>query len=192
MTVGEQTYKVVGTQPVRHDGVDKVTGRAKYGVDASMPGMVWGKVLRSPHARARIISIDTSRAETADGILAVTTGSDYPDTGPSDYMDERAIARNRVTYAGQAVAAVAAISAHDAEEALRLIKVEYETLTPILDVQSAMAKDAPIILDELRTETSGSFGNSPTNIAKHIIHEEGDVEAGMTAVSYTHLRAHET
>jgi xanthine dehydrogenase molybdenum-binding subunit len=192
MAVGEQAYKVVGTRPVRHDGVDKVTGRAKYGVDASMPGMVWGKVLRSPHARARIISIDTSRAEAADGILAVTTGADYPDTGPGDYMDERAIARTRVTHEGQAVAAIAAASAHEAEEALRLIEVEYETLPPILDVQSAMEKDAPIILDELRTETSGSFGNSPTNIAKHIIHEEGDVEAGMAAADHVFERSYTT
>ena len=81
MTAGNGAYRVVGTRPVRHDGVDKVTGRARYGVDASMPGMVHGKVLRSPHARARIRGIDTSRAEAAGQVLAVVTGDDFPRPG---------------------------------------------------------------------------------------------------------------
>ena len=192
MTAGEKAYQVVGTSPIRHDGVDKVTGRARYGVDASMPGMIWGKVLRSPHARARIVRIDTSRAKAAHGILAVTTAADFPKAAEGDYMGERVIARTRVTYEGQAVAAVAAASVHEAEEALRLIEVDYEVLPPILDVRSAMEKDAPIILDELRTETSGSFGDSPTNIANHLVYEEGDVETGMAAADHVFERSYST
>ena len=81
MAVADGELKVVGTRPIRHDGVDKVTGRARYGVDATMPGMVHGKVLRSPHARARIIRLDTSRAEAAGNVLSVVTGADIPDPG---------------------------------------------------------------------------------------------------------------
>jgi CO/xanthine dehydrogenase Mo-binding subunit len=179
MTAGNKEYQVVGTRPVRHDGVDKVTGRARFGVDASMPGMIWGKVLRSPHARARIISIDTSKAEAAGSVFAVTTANDFPDLPADDYMGERIIARDRVTYEGQAVAAVAAANAHEAEEALQLIDVEYEVLPAVLDVRDAMADNAPAILDELRTETGSVIGDTPTNVAKHFIYEEGDIETGF-------------
>lgn len=181
MTADNKEYQVVGTRPVRHDGVDKVTGRARYGVDASMPGMIWGKVVRSPHARARIINIDTSKAAAASSVFAVVTAADFPDLPADDYIGERVIARGRVTYEGQAIAAVAASSAHEAEEALHLIDVEYEVLPAVLDVREAMTEDAPIILDELRTETGGVLGDTPTNIAKHLIYEEGDVANGFAA-----------
>ena len=204
MTAGNGAYRVVGTRPVRHDGVDKVTGRARYGVDASMPGMVHGKVLRSPHARARIRGIDTSRAEAAGQVLAVVTGDDFPDPGAGEaeanesgmqslrYMSERVIARGRVTYEGQAIAAVAAASAHEAEEALHLIDVDYEVLPPVLDVREAMQDHAPVILDDLYTETGGVFADKPSNIANHMIYEEGDVEAGFAAADLVMERSYST
>ncbi len=204
MTAGPEAYRVVGTRPVRHDGVDKVTGRARYGVDASMPGMIHGKVLRSPHARARILRVDTSRADAHAKVLATTTSADFPDPGEGmaeanesglqnvRFMAERVIASSRVTYEGQVIAAVAAASPHDAEEALRLIDVDYEVLPPVLDVREAMAPDAPVILDDLRTETGGVLGDAPTNIAKHLVYEEGDVEAGFAAADLVMERSYST
>jgi xanthine dehydrogenase molybdenum-binding subunit len=204
MAVADGELKVVGTRPIRHDGVDKVTGRARYGVDATMPGMVHGKVLRSPHARARIKRLDTSRAEAAGIVLAVVTGADIPDPGEGmaeanesglqslRYRSERLLADDRVTYEGQALAAVAAASIHEAEAALDLIEVEYEVLPPVLDVRAAMQKDAPIVLDDLRTDTGGERGDEPTNIAKHIVYEEGDVQQGFAAADLVMEREYTT
>src|SRR5262245_54868875 len=135
----EHQFKVIGTRPIRHDGVDKVTGRARYGADISLPGMLHGKVLRSPHAHARIKSIDASAALTVPGVKAVITGADFPQLPAGvvqmgelpmnpRYMAMNLMAHDKVLYDGHPVAAVAATSPHIAEEALKLIKVEYEVL----------------------------------------------------------------
>ena len=119
-------YRVLGTRPIRHDGVEKVTGVAKYGADTQLAGMLYGKILRSPHAHARIRSIDTSRAEGLPGVAAVTTSLDFPliDAQPIDFaemlgnarmMAEHIMAREKVLFKGHAVAAVAAVSSHVAE-----------------------------------------------------------------------------
>ncbi len=188
-------YKVIGTRPIRHDGVDKVTGRAVYGADFKLQGLLFGKVLRSPHAHARIKSIDTSAAEKLPGVKAVICGTDFPAadnkleaTGEGvvnfSYLSRNIMAQDKVLYHGHAVAAVAAINIHVAEEALALIKVEYEVLAPLLDVREAM-KDANILLPEIRTnELGASKGDKPSNVAEHLQHKRGDVEQGFAAAAF--------
>ncbi len=182
-------YKVVGTTPIRHDGLEKVTGRAVYGGDVKVPGTIWGEILRSPHAHARIKSIDTSAAEAAPGVYAVATNADFPtpkegeiDTGEDVVNFERdtqnLLARDKVLYKGHAIAAVAAVDRNTALEATKLIKVEYEKLTPVRNVDEAMAGNAPILLENLVGDHLGEeVGN--TNVARHFRHEFGDVEKGF-------------
>lgn len=190
MTVTSPQYKVIGTRPLRPDGIDKVTGRAIYGADVKLPGMLHGKVLRSPHAHARILSIDASAARALPGVRAVVTGNDMPaigdkiaDSGESvvnlRYVSNNLLAREKVLYYGHAVAAVAADNVHIAEDALRLIKVEYEVLPHVLDGRAAMAAGAPILLPELRTDELGKQGDAPTNVAAHIRHQRGDLAQGF-------------
>ena len=144
----EKELKYVGTRPVRPDGVDKVTGRALYGADQNLPNMIHGKVLRSPHAHARIVSIDASAARGLAGVHAVITGEDFPTTGSGEIGGEgggdvadvgkNVMARDKVLYHGHAVAAVAAKSNAIAEQALALIKVEYEPLPPVMSLDAAL------------------------------------------------------
>ncbi|HNC09749.1 MAG TPA: xanthine dehydrogenase family protein molybdopterin-binding subunit, partial [Anaerolineales bacterium] len=186
---------VIGTSPLRHDGVDKVTGRAAYGADIRLPGMLYGAVLRSPHAHARIVSIDTSEAQKLHGVHAVITAKDFPDLesklvelGESvinrRHQSNNVLARDKVLYFGHAVAAVAATNSHVAQEALNLIRVEYEVLPPVLDVQKAMEPDSPILLDDLRTDEFGKKGDTPTNVAWHGHNENGDVEKGFNEAKF--------
>ncbi|MBM3749401.1 MAG: hypothetical protein FJW34_26875, partial [Acidobacteria bacterium] len=176
----QKTYRVIGTRPIRHDGTDKVTGRASFGADIQLPAMLYGKVLRSPHAHARIRSIDTSEAEALPGVKAVVTAADLSEGAHNlRYRRNNILARDKVLYHGHAVAAVAATSPHIAEEALALIKVDYEVLPPVLEVRKAMRDDAPILLDGLRTDELGQKGEAATNIANHIQHRRGDVERGF-------------
>ncbi|HNA88702.1 MAG TPA: xanthine dehydrogenase family protein molybdopterin-binding subunit [Anaerolineales bacterium] len=188
-------YKVIGTSPLRHDGVDKVTGRAAYGADIRLPGMLYGAVLRSPHAHAKILSIDTREAEKLHGVHAVITAKDFPDLesklvelGESvinrRHQSNNVLARDKVLYFGHAVAAVAATNSHVAQEALNLIRVEYEVLPPVLDVQKAMEPDSPILLDDLRTDEFGKKGDTPTNVAWHGHNENGDVEKGFNEAKF--------
>src|SRR5438132_9229178 len=158
-TVNE--YKVIGTRPIRHDGADKVTGRAIYGADVQMAGLLHGRILRSPHAHARIRRIDTSKAAALPGVEAVVTSADFPDPGDKiaelgegainlKHLSSNCLARGKVLYKGHAVAAVAAATAHLAEEALKRITVEYEPLPPVIDVRAAMTDAAPLLHDDLR------------------------------------------
>ncbi|MED5405246.1 MAG: molybdopterin cofactor-binding domain-containing protein, partial [Chloroflexota bacterium] len=180
-------YKVVGTRPIRHDGTDKVTGRAKYGADFQAAGMLFGKVLRSPHAHARIKSVDTSKALALDGVSAVITGSDMPGANKKDaprgvqMASDNLMARSKAVYKGHAVAAVAAVNQHIAETALDLIKVDYEVLKPVMDVHQAMADDAPLIQEELTTTELGERTAKKSNIATHVQHSQGDIEKGFAA-----------
>lgn len=191
MTTPASPYKVIGSRPLRPDGVDKVTGRAIYGADVRLPGMLYGKVLRSPHAHARIVAIDVSAALALRGVRAVVTAQDMPaigdkiaDLGESSvnlrYTSNNLLAHDKVLYYGHAVAAVAAENIHIAEEALALIKVEYEVLPHVLDGKAAMAPDAPILLDDLRTNELGKRGDHPTNVAEHFRHQRGDLAQGFT------------
>lgn len=191
---GQRAYKVIGTRPARHDGVDKVTGRALYGADIRLPGMLYGAVLRSPHAHARILSIDTSQAEKLSGVRAVITSADLPSLQDKiaelgegvinlRYQSNNCLAREKALYFGHAVAAVAATSVHIAQEALELIKVEYEVLAPVLDTIQAMRPDAPVLLDELRMVEFGEKRDRPGNIAEHFQHRLGDIETGFASAS---------
>ena len=199
---GTQTYKVVGTRPIRHDGTDKVTGRAVYGGDIRLPGMLYGQILRSPHAHARIQRIDTSRAEALPGVHAVVTAADLPDTtggridlgeGHADtkYMRDNILAGDKVLYRGHAVAGVAAVSLHVAEEALALIDVDYELLEPVIDVETAMKDSAPLLHEGLTTTELNEDTGRKSNIAMHIRHEMGDVQqafAGAAHVAEAEIR----
>ena len=193
-TANNPKYKVIGTRPVRHDGADKVTGRAKYGADIQLTGMLYGAMLRSPHAHAKILGIDTSKAEALPGVRAVATSADLPEQGDRvvelgegaanmRHLSANILAREKVLYKGHAIAAVAADNIHIAEEAVKLIAVQYELLPPVLDVRKAMSDDAPILNDDIRTESVGSAPPAsdakPTNIAKHFVFEKGDISAGF-------------
>ena len=203
MSQQEAKFRVIGTRPIRHDGVDKVTGRAKYGADVDLAGMLHGKVLRSPHAHARIKSIDLSAALAVPGVKAVITGKDFPDLAPGPQpmgdlivnphdLSHNIMARDTVRYDGQAVAAVAATSPHIAEEALKLINVEYEVLPHVSDVMSAMKDDAPILHPELRTSGLEEPSDTPTNVASHVQFARGDLAAGFAAADVVVEREFDT
>ena len=184
-------YNVVGTRPIRHDGVDKVTGRAQYAADVQLPGALHGKVLRSPHAHAIIKSIDTSRAEAHPGVLAVATSKDFapvPDrlaeVGEDavlslKYLSNNVLAGDKVLYKGHAVAAVAAENPHDAEEALKLIQVEYEVLPPVTTAEEAMATGAPILHEHMTAPSLSDGPPEKTNIAARQRLRLGDLEEGF-------------
>jgi CO/xanthine dehydrogenase Mo-binding subunit len=186
-----QQYKVIGTRPIRHDGVDKVTGRALYGADFQAAGLLHGRVLRSPHAHATIRGIDISAALKVPGVEAIVTSADFPEPGDRvaelgegavnlRHLSGNCLARDKALYKGQAVAAVAATSPHVAEEALKLIKVDYDVLPPVIDVVKAMQPGAPILHADLKTESLASNGQTgPTNVAKHLQFQIGDVEKGF-------------
>ncbi len=173
-------FKYVGTRPARPDGIDKVTGRAQYGNDITAPGMLWAKVLRSPHAHARILSIDTSAAEALPGVRAIVTGADFPpiegDAGMRD-VQLNCMATTHVWYEGHAVAAVAATSQAIANKAARLIKVEYEILPHVTDVDAAMAPGAPVVR-EGQTMENVPAGMS-ANVTYHSEFGHGDLAAGF-------------
>jgi xanthine dehydrogenase molybdenum-binding subunit len=197
-------YKVIGTRPIRHDGVDKVTGRAKYGADINLTGMLHGAVLRSPHAHARILSIDTSKAEALPGVHAVVTSKDLPDVEHKvsalgeafvdvAYLTLNVLARDKVLYKGHQIAGVVADDIHIADEAAKLIEVEYEVLKPVLTTPEAIKKDAPILIEDLKTQTiAGALDSGPTNIAQHFQHETGDVEKGFAEASVVIEREFDT
>src|ERR1700728_3822498 len=182
--------KVVGTRPIRPDGVDKVTGRAVFAADTRASGMLWGKILRSPHAHAKIVSIDTTKAEALPGVRAVVTAKDFPEIaneeafvgeGPMNFRDLscNVMARTKALYEGHAVAAVAAATQAIADAALELIDVQYEVLPFVIDVEAAMAPDAPVLLDDLFTVGVTPVPTKPSNIAKVVTYKKGDVEAGF-------------
>ena len=205
IVLSTQEYNVVGTRPIRHDGTDKVTGRAQFGADINLPGLLHGKVLRSPHAHARILSIDVSRALALPGVRAVVTSADLPRLSGQvadleeaamvtlKYRSDNCLASDKVLYKGHAVAAVAATSPHIADEALSLIEVEYEVLPPVINVLDAMKEDAPLLHEDVfTTDMSGEIAGAPSNIASHFITEIGDVEAGFAEADVIVEREYET
>jgi CO/xanthine dehydrogenase Mo-binding subunit len=175
--------KWIGKRTIRPDGEDKVTGRAQYAADYSMPGQIYGKVLRSPHPHARILSIDTSKALALPGVKAVVTGKDFVEfpvdksimLGIQDmrWMARNVIAREKVLFIGHPVAAVAASTLKIAKEALKLIKVEYEVLPWAIEIDDALKPDAPILHDHIK------FEGKPSNIASKLEHKLGDIDAGF-------------
>ncbi|MDP6862652.1 MAG: xanthine dehydrogenase family protein molybdopterin-binding subunit [Acidimicrobiales bacterium] len=187
MAVTEENpgYKWVGTRPIRPDGLEKVTGKAQFGADLMLPGMLFGKVVRSPHAHAQIISIDTTAAEAMAGVKAVITGSDFPDLAangahPSEIdVANNAIARDKVLYEGHVVAAVAATTRDQAEAAAKAVEVTYEILPHVLTVDEAMADDAPVLHEGMITKGVDPAPEEPSNVASKILHERGDLDQGF-------------
>ena len=176
-------FKSVGTRPLRPDGLDKVTGRARYGADFNLPGQLVGLVLRSPHAHAKIKKIDTSKAEKLAGVKAVVTAADLPDhtAGDQSMYDilENCMARGIAKYDGHAVAAVAAVDAPTARAALKLIKVDYEILPHVTDVDEAVKPNAPLVNPKMFTEGVEPKPKKASNIAKRTEFGHGDVDAGF-------------
>lgn len=203
MEMQEHKFKIIGTRPIRHDGVDKVTGRAKYGADISLPGMLYGKVVRSPYPHACIKSIDASAALALPGVKAVVSGKDFPDVPPTlvqvgenmvnaRNLSMNIMARGKVFYDGHAVAAVAATSLHIAEEAAKLIHVEYEILPHVQNVLDAMKDGAPILHSDLRTAGIPEKSDKQTNVAAQVRFARGDLEAGFKAADVVAEREFDT
>ncbi|WP_433988780.1 4-hydroxybenzoyl-CoA reductase subunit alpha (plasmid) [Pseudoseohaeicola sp. NH-UV-7] len=175
----QREFKIVGTRAKRPDGIDKVTGKALYGADMYAPGMLYGRILRSPHAHARIVSIDASAALALNGVKAVVTHADL--TRPNDeYLADIAdncLARDKALYDGHAVAAVAAVSRSVAKAAIRLIKVEYEVLPHVTDVDEAMKPGAPVVQEGRADESVGA--DMSQNVTSHFEFGHGDLDAGF-------------
>src|ERR1700741_4856246 len=173
-------FTFVGTRPLRPDGVDKVTGRARFGADATAPGMLVGRILRSPHAHARIRKIDTSKAEKLAGVKAIVTRADFPDhTGGDAALYDvlyNVMAREKALYEGHAVAAV---DARTAREALKLIKIDYEVLPHVTDVDEAMKPGAPLLHSTTFTDGVEPKPKKPSNIVRRYEFGHGDVQAGF-------------
>ena len=194
-----QEFAVVGTRPIRHDGVDKVTGRALYGADFQMTGLLHGYILRSPHAHARIRRIDTSKAEALPGVKAVITAADFPqgpdrmvDLGegetPLSYIRGNMLAHEKALYRGHAIAAVAATSPHLAEEAAGLIEVDYEVLPCVLNAPDAMQDGAPILHENLKTKEFGEQTGRVSNVVRAFPPQAGRYRKGIRG-SGRHRRA---
>ncbi|PBB40413.1 oxidoreductase [Mesorhizobium sp. WSM3866] len=191
-----RSFSSVGTRPLRPDGVDKVTGRARYGADFNMAGQLVGRVLRSPHAHAIIKKIDTSKAEKLAGVKAVITAKDLPDltdgdAGMFDTLDN-CMARKKALYDGHAVAAVAAIDARTARQALKLIEVDYEVLPHVADVDEAMQHHAPLINDAIFTEGLEEKPVKPSNVSKRTQYGHGDVHQGFAQADFVVERSFKT
>ncbi|HET8839962.1 MAG TPA: aldehyde oxidase, partial [Ktedonobacteraceae bacterium] len=167
----KRAYKVIGQPLPKVDAYGKVTGRALYADDIMLPRMLHAALLRSPHPHARILSIDTRKAQDLPGVLAVITGEDLPRKFgilPSS-QDEYALAIDKVRYVGDPVAAIAALDTETLEEALKLVQVEYELLPALMSIDEALARPEVKINDEARIG----------NIHKAVSYEFGDMEAGF-------------
>ena len=191
-----KVFKVIGTRPVRPDGVDKVTGKAVYGPDFTTAGMIEGAILRSSHAHARILSIDTSKAEALPGVKAVVTSSDFPGQeskivvageGSSNlqHIASTCMAQGKVLYVGHAVAAVAATTKAIAEAAAKLVVVEYEVLPHVIEVEEALADGAPILHEGMITKGIEPVPTKPSNASGCFTLQDGDVDAALAASAFT-------
>ncbi|MES0064511.1 xanthine dehydrogenase family protein molybdopterin-binding subunit [Mesorhizobium sp. M0074] len=191
-----RNFTSVGTRPIRPDGVDKVTGRARYGADFNMAGQLVGRVLRSPHAHATIRKIDTSKAEKLAGVKAVITAADLPDLTDGDAamydILDNCMARKKALYDGHAVAAVAAVDARTARQALKLIEVDYEVLPHVTDVDEAMKHSAPLINDAIFTEGLEQKPVKPSNVTKRTQYGHGDIHEGFGQADFVVERSFKT
>ena len=185
----KQSYKYVGTRPVRHDGLEKVNGKARFAADITKPRMIHGHVLRSPYAHARILSIDTTEAEVMPGVKAVVSASDFPLPKKDEGFPHRSknlIARDKVRYEGQTVAAVAATTRRQAREAAAKIIVNYQELPYVMTIDEAMAEDAPLVHENLITKGSDSKTAKPSNIAERDFYERGDIDVGFAEADFVY------
>ena len=192
----EKDYKVVGSRVKRPDGVDKVTGKARYGADVSAPGGLVGRVLRSPHPHAQILKINTAKAEKLPGVKAIITSADLPDLTAGDqgmaHILENCMARGRALYDGHAVAAVAAVDEQTAAKALKLIDVKYKKLPHVTDVDEAMQPDAPVLHENMFTRGVEPAPTKPSNISARTQMGYGDVDAGFAEADFIVERSYKT
>jgi CO/xanthine dehydrogenase Mo-binding subunit len=172
-----QDFKYIGQRIIRPDGHDKVTGRANYAADLALPEMIWGKILRSPYAHAKINGIDTTKAEAHPDVFAVATHADIPN--PDAGGVPNVLAKDKALYQGHAIAAVAARTEAAAEEALALINVDYEVLQPVMSIEAAMADGAPLLHEDLMTKGLAEEPTSPSNVASRMEMNKGDIEVGF-------------
>jgi len=173
-------YRFVGKNVPKIDALEKALGKAVYINDITVPGMLHGKILRSPYPHGRILRIDVSEARKAPGVRAVITAEDLPDGRYGPFIkDEPVLARSKVRYIGEPVAAVAATDPDAAEEALGLIDVEYEELPAVLDPHEAMKPDAPLIHEELKNYICVFPAVQEGNICSKTTFVEGDIEKGF-------------
>jgi CO/xanthine dehydrogenase Mo-binding subunit len=188
--ISPKQFKWVGTRPIRPDGVPKVTGRAMYGADFATAGTLYGKVIRSPHAHARIRSIDASKALALPGVKAVVTSADFPDqkfeyVGPERvaqnlwHITRNVMAREKALYEGHAVAAIAAVSKSVAEDAAALLEIDYEVLPHVIDVDEAMKPDAPLLFEDMIARGIEPAPTKPSNISKRLEFQIGDLKQGF-------------
>lgn len=175
----KRDFKVIGKRVSRPDGIDKVTGRALYGADFYAPGMLVGKVLRSPHAHAKINSIDTSAAAKLPGVKAIVTGNDWPGhaAGEALMVQENNLAMGKALFDGHGVAAVAATSPDVADAALKLIKVDYELLPHVTDIAEAVKPGSPIVTEGVRGKKVPE--DMSDNCTGYCAFGHGDLEAGF-------------
>ena len=173
-------FRVVGQPILRDEGPAKVTGAARYTADTPLTGSLWARCLRSPLPHARIVRIDTTRARAVPGVRAVLVGTDFPPSLMGRRLkDQPIVARDRVRFVGERVAAVAAVDLDTADEAIALIDVEYEELPAVLDPIAAMESDAPILHPDL-LKYEGLFGKPAIpNVHSHLLQQRGDVEQGF-------------
>jgi xanthine dehydrogenase molybdenum-binding subunit len=187
----EASSHVVGTRPPRYDAPDKVTGQAVFAPDISLPGMLYGRIVRSPHAHARIRSINTHHAATYPGVGAVVTAQDLhgpndkfaePDEAAVDFKawQDNVLAREKVLYVGHAVAAVAAINPHVADEGAKLIEVQYDVLPAVMDVRAAIKPGAPLLHEHMITRSLSKPSEEPSNIGRYFRHVKGDPSQGFS------------
>jgi CO/xanthine dehydrogenase Mo-binding subunit len=167
-------FRVIGQPRPQLDGPAKVTGKAEYTHDLTLPNLLHGAILRSPYPHARIKSVDLSKARAMPGVVVAISGEDFPDkkyvnAGPV-YADRFAMARDRVRFVGEEVAAVAAETLGQAQAALAAINVEYETLAAVFDVEAALAPGAPVIHQK---------PDLPPNITQQSVADFGGVEAAF-------------
>ena len=181
--MNEMSNKWIGKNTIRPDGAEKVTGRAEYAADTTMPGMLWGKILRSPYPHATIKSIDTKKAESLPGVHAVATHDDSVDfpldtpviLGIQDmrWMARNVLAKEKVLFHGHPIAAVAAKTEEIAQKACELIEVDYEVHDWAIEINDAIKDDAPILHDFIK------FDGKPSNIAGTLEHKKGDIDKGF-------------
>jgi CO/xanthine dehydrogenase Mo-binding subunit len=189
--------EVIGKRLPRIDARERVTGQAIYPADLALPGTVHAKLLRSPHAHARIARIDTTRAAALKGVLAIVTAADFPElpVGASIPMGETGydmwmvaqlnMARHKVHWVGQPVAGVAAVDVHVAEAALALIAVDYEPLPPVLYIAAAMAPDAPVLHEHVVTKGVEPRPRAASNVCSRTVIARGDATRALAEAPAT-------
>ena len=184
-------YRVIGKPVERVDGPEMLSGQAIYGPDVKLPGMLWGKILRSPIPHAKVLRVDVEKARNHPGVKAVIAAKDVPARRYGYAVeDEHIFAIDKVHFVGQPVAAVAAVDEDTAEEALSLIEVEYEEMPAVFDAEEAIRDGAPLVHDNLAELNARSvylaswYPVQGTNIIHHASNERGNVEAALKKADY--------